>query len=128
MFWRATTAFLVSPMIVSIGMVLIAILIPESLEIQGFELLLLALAFYVYPLCFALFFALPLYLLLNRFNLVHWWVSLSAGLLIGGVGAASLGDTGQGPWFSIWLVILGGIAGLVFWRIVSTYQPPKATW
>ena len=126
MFWRVTTAFLVSPMIVSIGMVLTANLNSESLENQAFEILLYAVVYYVYPLCFALIFALPLYLLLNRFNLVHWWVSLSAGLLIGGVGAASLPE--QGPWLSIWLVVLGGIAGLVFWRIVSTYQPPKATW
>lgn len=127
MFWRATTAFFVSPMIVSIGMVVIAILDSESLEVQGSELLLLALVFYVYPLCFALIFALPLYLLLNHFNLVRWWVSLSAGLLIGGVGVASL--FGQGSWpIRISLILLSGIAGLIFWRIVSTYQPPKATW
>lgn len=126
MFWRVTTAFIVSPMIVSIGMVLTAILNSESLENQAFDVLLLAAVFYVYPLCFALVFALPLYLLLNRFNLVQWWASLSAGLLIGGVGAASMPP--QGSWLSIWLVVLGGIAGLVFWRIVSTYQPPKATW
>ncbi len=126
MFWRVSAAFLVSPMVVSLGMVLTANLSSESLEDQAFEVLLYAVVFYVYPLSFALIFALPLYLLLNRFNLVNWWVSIGAGLLIGGIGATSLSE--QGPWSIIRLVVLGGIAGLIFWRIVSTYQPPKATW
>ena len=126
MFWRVSAAFLVSPMVVSLGMVLTTKFNSESLEDKAFEVLFTAVVFYVYPLCFALIFALPLYLLLNRFNLVNWWVSIGAGLLIGGIGAISL--SGQGPWTIIRLVVLGGIAGLIFWRIVSTYQPPKATW
>ncbi|SRR5258706_9623200 len=126
MFWRAAAAFLVSPIVVSLGMVLTTRPGSSSLEDQVFEVLFVAFAFYLYPLFFALIFALPLYLLLNRFGLVNWWVSLGAGLLIGGIGAASQFD--QGLWLSSRLVLFGGIAGLVFWRIVSTYRPPKATW
>ena len=126
MFWRVAAAFLVSPIVVSLGMALTTRPGSSSLEDQAFEVLLVAFAFYLYPLFFALIFALPLYLLLNRFGLVNWWVSLGAGLLIGGIGAASQFD--QGLWLSSRLVLFGGIAGLIFWRIVSTYRPPKATW
>jgi hypothetical protein len=126
MFWRATAALLVAPIVVSLGMVLTFRPSSGSLEDQAAEVFFVAFAYYLYPLFFALVFALPLYLLLNRFGLVNWWASLAAGLLIGGIGAASHFD--QGLWLSVRLVVLGGIAGLVFWRIVSTYRPPKATW
>jgi hypothetical protein len=126
MFWRVAGALIVSPIVVSLGMVLTTRPASGSLEDQAFEALFVAFVFYLYPFFFALIFALPLYLLLNRHGLVNWWVSLAAGLLIGAIGAASLFD--QGLWSGGRLVLLGGIAGLVFWRIVSTYRPPKATW
>jgi hypothetical protein len=126
MFWRATVALVVAPIVVSLGMVLTFRPSAGSLEDQAAEVFFVAFVYYLYPLFFALVFALPLYLLLNRFGLVNWWVSLAAGLLVGGIGAASHFD--QGLWLSVRLVVLGGIAGLVFWRILSTYRPPKATW
>ena len=126
MFWRVATAFLVAPLVVSLGMVLTTIPSPGSLEDQVIGVLLFALVYYEYPLLFALIFALPLYLLLNHFGLVNRWVSLGGGLLVGGIGAASHHDADL--WLSGRLVVFGGLAGLLFWRIVSTYQPPKATW
>jgi len=126
MSWRVAAALLVSPVVVSLGMVLTTIPSSGSLEDQAFEVLFAALVFYVYPLFFALILALSLYLLLNHFGFVNWWVSLCAGLLIGVAGAAT--QFNQGLWFTGRLVLLGGIAGLIFWRIVNTYRPPKATW
>jgi hypothetical protein len=126
MFWRATGAFLISPLAVSIGMLLTTRPESQSLQDQAIEVLLVAFVWYLYPLMFTIVFAVPLYLLLNRFDLIRWWVSVGAGLLVGGIGAASWG--GPGLWLNGRLVVFGGIAGLVFWRIISTYEPPKATW
>jgi hypothetical protein len=80
------------------------------------EILVFGAVWYIYPLLFTLVLALPLYLLLQRFSFVHWWVALAVGLLIGGIGAMS--NNGQSANFSVRLVVLGGIAGLVFWAVV----------
>ena len=126
MFWRVTAGFLIAPLAVSLGMALTIDLKSNSLQDQATEFLLIAIVFYIYPLVFAIIFALPMYLFLNHFGLVRWWTSLIAGLLVGGVGAASLVE--QSLWLGIRLIVLGGIAGLIFWHLISTYKPPKAKW
>lgn len=71
-----------------------------------------------YPLFFAVVFALPLFLGLNRYGLVRWWAAVVAGVLIGVVGALSI--NGQPQLFYGKLVMLSGIAGLVFWVVVNS--------
>ena len=126
MFWRVAVGILVAPLTVSVGMVLTTIPYSQSLEDELFQFLGIAVIWYLGPLLFTIVFALPSYLLLNYFGWVRWWVSLAAGLLIGGIAAAT--DLEQGLWYAARLVVFGGLAGLVFWRIISTYRPPKATW
>ena len=113
MFSRTTAGFLIAPLVIAIGM-----LLTSELELDSPSYIVFALVvWYIYPLFFALIFALPLYLLLNRFNLVRWWVSVGAGLLIAGIGAMSI--NGQTEFFYTKLVVLGGVAGLAFWFIAK---------
>lgn len=65
---------------------------------------------------FTAIFALPLFLLLRRLNLVRSWTAGIAGIAIGGMAGALLGNMTT-PLEVLWLSVLGGIAGLVFWRV-----------
>ena len=117
MFSRVALGFLIAPLVVPIGM-----LLTTQRESHAFGDLLLegivfAAVWYFYPLLFALVFALPLYLLLQRSGRISWWAALGAGLLIGAIGAMS--NKGQSVAFSAKLVLFGGIAGLVFWMVVG---------
>ena len=87
------------------------------LQDQVLEVAIGFLAWYFYPLLFAAIFALPLFLLLNRYGLVRWWAALVAGILIGAIGALSI--DGQPQLFYGKLVFLSGVAGLLFWFIIS---------
>jgi hypothetical protein len=120
---RTAIGFLVAPLVVPIGMLLTSGLQSESVSELALEALVSIAVWYGYSLLFTFVIALPLYLLLNRLDFVHWWVSASAGLLVGGIGAASL--NGQTTWFYARLVVLGGVSGLVFW-LIAKYEAQKS--
>jgi hypothetical protein len=120
---RTAIGFLVAPLVVPIGMLLTSELQSESPSELALEALVFVVVWYGYSLLFTLVIALPLYLLANRFGFVNWWASVGAGLLVGGIGAASL--NGQTQSFYATLVVLGGVSGLVFW-LITKYQAQKS--
>jgi hypothetical protein len=126
MYWRVATAFLAAPVVVSLGMVLTNWPRYESPESEVRLVLSFVYVYYVYSLAMTLIFALPLYLLLNHFGLINRWVCLGAGLLIGCSGAVVLLDR-AGLWTFGSAVIVSGLAGLLFWRVVSEYHAARAT-
>ena len=123
---RTIAGLLITPLVVAIGGALTGEPVSQSLEDRVLELLAIAYAWYSGALLFTVVFGLPMYLVLNRLNMVRWCVALGAGLLVGGIGAVAF--NGQSYWFSARLVVLGGIAGIVFWSFVRAKEPRKATW
>jgi len=117
MFRRPAFGFLTAPLVVSIGMLLTTRRESDSLPDMLLEIAVFGFVWYIYPLIFAIVFGVPLYLLLNRLNLIHWSLSVAGGLLIGAIGAMSI--NGQDPSFIARLVALGGLAGLVFWFLAG---------
>ena len=120
---RTVLAFLIAPLAIPIGLLPTNGLEHMPLQDQVLEVALGFLVWYFYPLFFAAMFALPLFLLLKRFDLVRWWVALFAGLLIGTIGALSI--NGQPQLFYGKLVFLSGISGLLFWFIISSNPRPE---
>ena len=114
---RTTLAFLIAPLVVPIGLMPSQGLDHMPFRDQLAEVAVGFIFWYFYPLLFAVIFALPLFLLLKRYDLVRWWSALIAGIAIGAIGAWSI--NGQPQLFYVKLVFLGGISGLVFWFIVS---------
>jgi uncharacterized membrane protein YagU involved in acid resistance len=120
---RTVIGFLVAPAVVPLGLLLTEWLHSEPITYSFGEVVFGFLIWYIYPLFFTLVFAVPLYLLLSRFNLVRWWTSLGAGLLIGAIGAMSINGQTQG--FYTRLALLSGIAGLIFF-FIAKYTPRAA--
>ena len=115
---RTVVGFLIAPLVIPIGLIPSEGLEHMPLQDQVLEVAFGLLIWYMYPLLFATIFALPLFLLLKRFNLICWWTALIAGLLIGTLGAMSI--NGQPQLFYGKLVLLSGISGLVFWFIINS--------
>ena len=115
---RIVLGFLIAPLVIPIGLLPSEGLDHMPLQDQVLEVAFGFLVWYMYPLFFATIFALPLFLLLKRYDLVRWWVALIAGLLIGTVGAMSI--NGQPQLFYGKLVLLSGISGLIFWFIINS--------
>ena len=123
MSFRTAIGFLVAPTVVPIGLLLTERLHSEPIAYRFGEVVFGFLIWYIYPLLFTVIFAVPLYLLLSRFNLVRWWTSFGAGLLIGVIGATSVNGQTQG--FHTRLTLLSGIAGLIFF-FIAKYEPRAA--
>jgi hypothetical protein len=117
MFKRITFAFLLAPLVVTVGVVLTTRPPSGSFAEGAQELLVTAAVWYYVAGLFTVFLAVPLFLLLRRLNAVRWWASAGAGLLIGAIGA--LASNGQTTLFYAKLVVLGGLAGLVFWFVAK---------
>lgn len=58
----------------------------------------------------------PIFLLLNKLKLIRWWSAASSGALLGIVLRLAITSGNNVDSDSMWLfVVLGGIAGFVFW-------------
>jgi hypothetical protein len=117
MLQRPARGFLIAPVVVPIGMLLTSRRESDSFPDMLLEVAVFSLVWYIYPLIVTLVLGVPLYLLFNRLGIVHWTLSIGGGLLIGGIGAMSI--NGQDPSFTAKLVVLGGLAGLVFWFLAE---------
>lgn len=108
---RTFVAFLAAPLVVALGWAM-SVLLYESVD-DPFELVVITAIVYIAAVWITVLLALPLFLLLRRFDLVRAWTLGVAGLAIGGIGATIYSDFVGGAWG----IVLGGLAGLVFWSI-----------
>ncbi len=108
---RTFVAFLAAPLVVALGWSL-SVLLSESIENPS-ELVVTTAVVYIAAVWVTVLLALPLFVLLRRFDLVRSWTSVVVGLAVGGVGATIYSDFVDGAWG----IGLGGLAGLVFWSI-----------
>ena len=117
---RIFAAFLVAPLVIAVVWPTYAFLFSElssgPLSERLLELLVFVVVVYSGAATFTAIFALPLFLLLRRLNLVRSWTTGIAGIAIGGMAGAFLGNMTT-PLGVLGLSVLGGIAGLVFWRV-----------
>jgi hypothetical protein len=110
---RTILGFICAPLVVSLGMGAKAV---SALSVRDpRELVVTFLAWYFYAAIFTVVFALPMFILLRRFRLLRWWIAMAAGLLIGCLGAVTIGtDSAAGV---CTLALLGAGGGAIFWLI-----------
>ena len=83
---------------------------------------------YLWALSAAVFFGVPMFLLVRRLNMVRWWSAVGSGALVGAVVAVVIGipNTVQTKDFLL-MIPLGAAAALVFWAIwQSDATQPRA--
>jgi hypothetical protein len=91
------------------------------------DLLLGAFLVYVFAGQVTVVVGLPMFLVLRRFNLLHWWSALSAGAFAGYLTALVFGiNTFVAPILHGFLpfVVIGAISGLVFF-VTYSHRPPR---
>jgi len=125
---RIFNAFLVAPLVIAIGWPTYAFLFskpsPGPLSERLLEFLVFVVMVYSGAMTFTVIFAIPLFLLLRHFNLVSSWTTGIAGIVIGGMAGFFLGNMTT-PFEVVLLSVLGGIAGLVFWRLGGFSAEPE---
>jgi hypothetical protein len=117
---RTFLAFLSAPLVIAIGWVASAFFLadPSSRPLLDLmvEFLGSLLMVYIGAGWVTLLFALPIFFLLRRFDLIRCWTAVLVGVLIGGIMGALLGNPAS-PQGIFWFGVLGGLAGLVFWLV-----------
>ena len=117
---RIFVAFLVAPLVIAISWPTYAFLSSKlssgPLSERLLEFLVFVVMVYSGATTFTVILALPLFLLLRRLDLVRSWTTALAGVAIGGMAGAFLGNMTT-PLGVLALSVLGGVAGLVFWHV-----------
>ena len=117
---RTFLAFLSAPLVVAIGWSAYAFFLadPDARPLSDLvpEFFVTILVVYLGAGWVTLLIALPLFLLLRHFSLIRSWTSGTAGAVIGGAIGAFMGNQAS-PQSALWLGVLGGLAGLVFWLV-----------
>lgn len=74
--------------------------------------------FYLFSLSATILFGVPMYLVLNRLNLISWWLTIVIGIVIGAMIAVIFvfPNTVQIKGLVI-MTLMGGSSGLTFWII-----------
>ncbi len=81
---------------------------------------------YLFAAMFTFFIAVPLFFLLRRLNLICWWSSVAAGLIVGGIAAATLRSPNPLTVDDfVRMVPAGGISAFVFWLIWRLGRDPE---
>ena len=117
---RVFAAFFSAPLVIAIGWTVIGYLsygpISRPLSEHLLEMLVFAIMVYTGAATFTAIIALPLYLLFRRLDLVRDWTAGIVGIVTGGTAGVLLGNVASPPGV-LGLSVLGGLAGLVFWRV-----------
>jgi hypothetical protein len=119
---RTVLGFLAAPLVAAVGVLLSSIAARDAFS-DPLEFLVSIVLWWLYGMLFTAVLALPLFLLLRSLNLLRWWTSLATGLIVGGVGIATL--NGRTLFDVVQLVVCGGLGGLAFWLIAKSDLRPN---
>jgi hypothetical protein len=111
---NTTIAFLVAPLVPAFVFAGFGRFTPDFMS-----LLLGTGVFYILSVPGIVIFALPLYMLMRKFDLVRWWSASAGGLLVG-QGAALLYGSPNIVWQ---FGALGSVSGFVFWLVWRLGHP-----